>query len=69
MAERSKGTFESRMLIDGEALERIALQARLVLMQIDNISARLRAIPALPGSDDDRSPHDALGPRHFGVAA
>lgn len=59
----------SRMLIDGEALERIALQARLVLMQIDNISARLRAIPALPGSEGDRSRHYASGPVHFGVAA
>ncbi|WP_293369110.1 hypothetical protein [Nevskia sp.] len=44
------GVWVAVVLIDGETLERISLLQALSLMQIDNISARLRAAPTLPGS-------------------
>lgn len=43
------GVWVVTVLIDGETLERISLLQALSLMQIDNISARLRAVPTLPG--------------------
>lgn len=44
------GVWVVVVLVDGETLERISLLESLSLMQIDNISARLRSIPTLPGS-------------------
>ncbi|MBA4286279.1 MAG: hypothetical protein C0434_12180 [Xanthomonadaceae bacterium] len=43
------GVWVVVVLIDGDMLERISLHQALSLMQIDNISARLRAVPTLPG--------------------
>lgn len=43
------GVWVVVVLIDGDMLERISLLQALSLMQIDNISARLRAVPTLPG--------------------
>lgn len=63
------GVWVLPVLIDGDTLEHIALQARLMLMQIDNFSARLRAAPELPGSAGESTRHCALSPRHFGIAA
>lgn len=44
------GVWVAVVLVDGETLERISLLQTLSLMQVDNISARLRAVPSLPGS-------------------
>lgn len=60
--------WTSTVLVDGDSLERIALQAVLRLMQIDNISARLRATPELPGSGGQRAQRYAPVQRHFGAA-
>ena len=58
----------SVVLVDGDTLEQIALHAALMLMQIDNISARLRATPALPGGGE-RAPRYAPARQRYGVAA
>lgn len=53
-------------LIDGATLERISLLAAVQLMQIDNVSARLRAAPAIPG----REPLSRLASaQRLGIAA
>ena len=44
------GVWVATVLVDGDTLERISLLQALSLMQVDNISARLRAVPSLPGS-------------------
>lgn len=43
------GIWVAVTLVDGATLERIGLRQSLSLMQVDNISARLRAGPSLPG--------------------
>lgn len=45
----------SAVLVDGDTLERIALHAALRLMQVDNVSARLRATPEWPVSGGPRA--------------
>lgn len=58
------------VLLDGETLERVALSQRVMMMQIDNISARLRAVPSLPGGGmAERSPRYAPSRFSYGVAA
>lgn len=51
------GVWVATVLVDGETLERISLLQTLSLMQIDNISARLRAVPTLPGGASSPPPH------------
>lgn len=53
------GVWVGVVLVDGETLEQITLRQRVSLMQVDNISARLRARPALPGG-----PAPELASRH-----
>lgn len=43
------GVWVAVTLVDGATLERIGLCRAVSLMQVDNISARLRAAPARPG--------------------
>lgn len=45
------GVWVAVVLVDGDTLERISLLQSLSLMQVDNISARLRAAPSLPGGN------------------
>ena len=52
--------------LDGACLERLALHGELLLMQIDNISARLRAEPSLPGCGGRSA---GYAQRQFGYAA
>lgn len=63
------GVWMARVLIDGNTLQHIALQARLMLMQIDNISARLRAGPELPGSVGECALDYTPNPYFFSVVA
>ncbi|WP_022978372.1 hypothetical protein [Nevskia ramosa] len=63
------GVWMAQVLVDGNTLQHIALQARLMLMQIDNISARLRAAPELPGSVGECAVDYAPNPHFFGVVA
>lgn len=56
------GVWVAVVLVDGDTLERISLLQSLSLMQVDNISARLRAMPTLPGSTT------SLQPMHGAVA-
>ncbi len=46
------GVYVTTLFVDGGALERLALRGELTVMQIDNISARLRSAPSLPGGSD-----------------
>jgi|GEM_PF-4310911 len=56
------------LFLDGDVLEKLALCEHLKLLQVDNISARLRAVPPLPNMrDSDRS--RAFVRRAFGQAA
>lgn len=57
--------FVVTLFVDGEALEVLSLQDNLEMMQIDNISARLRAVPTLPRLGD-RPGTRVLAPRAFG---
>ncbi len=63
------GIWMAQVLIDGDTLQHVALQARLSLMQIDNISARLRAAPELSGSLGECALDYAPNPSYFGVVA
>jgi len=63
------GVWMAQVLVDGNTLQHIALQARLMLMQIDNISARLRAGPELAGSAGECAMDYAPNPHFFGVVA
>jgi hypothetical protein len=46
------GVYVVTLFADGGSLERLALHGELLLMQVDNISARLRAVPTLPGAGE-----------------
>ncbi|WP_292998834.1 hypothetical protein [Nevskia sp.] len=64
------GVHVAMVLVDGDTLERIALSQRVMMMQIDNISARLRAVPSLPGGGSaERTPRFAPLRLPYGVAA
>lgn len=63
------GVWVSVALVDGETLERISLRASLMMMQVDNISARLRATPSLPGGSGERSHRLAPARWQIGLAA
>lgn len=53
------------VLVDGGVLAQLAEQGVVAVMQLDNVSARLRAEPELPGGD---YAHGYLRPR-YGYAA
>ena len=60
------GVYVSTLFIDGGALEQVALSDELMVMQVDNISARLRAAPSLPGGADYAG---GYAQRRYGYAA
>lgn len=55
------------VFIDGEVLQRLALLGHVELIQIDNISARLRSAPSMPGVGDPGA--RAYARRVYGMAA
>lgn len=59
----------SVVLVDGETLEQITLQRMLDLLQIDNISARLRATPETSGVAGERVPRFSPAQRQIRAAA
>ena len=64
------GVYVATVLLDGDVLERVSLSQRVMMMQIDNISARLRAVPSLPGGGSaERSPRFAPSRPPYGIAA
>jgi hypothetical protein len=60
------GVYVAMQFIDGAVLEQLSLRGELLLMQVDNISARLRVAPSLPGGSAYAGGDDQ---RRYGYAA